>query len=248
MRIIVFGASGRVGTALVEAVISDPGLELAAAVVSPQSSRLGQPVGNSVLEYRMIDPEMNAHCDVIVDFTTPAASLELQRVLATKPLPVVIGTTGFAPEQHRTIEAAARHRPILTSANFAVGFEPFLNMARLFARLAPGARASVEEIYHARKKAVPSGTSERLAETLRAAAPSPDGALPPIRVEREGQTVGVNTVRFDLGSAEVTATFTVRSLAAYAHGALAAARWLVERMPGNGLYALSDTLGSEAGR
>ncbi len=245
MRVIVFGASGRVGTPLVESVIADPGLKLAGAVVSPQSSRLGQPVGDGVLEYRVIDPGMNAHCDVIVDFSTPAASIELQRALAAKPIPVVVGTTGFSAGQQATIAAAACHRPILVGANFAIGFEPFVRAVTAFARLQHGAAASVEEIYHARKKAAPSGTSLRLAEELRRAAPAgagDKGGSAPISVLREGQTVGVNTVRFDLGTVDVEARFTVRSLAAYAHGALAAARWLVEQSPGNGLYSPADML------
>ena len=251
MRVIVFGASGRIGTHLVEAVIADPGLELAAAVVSPESSRLGQPVGDGVLEYRLIDPGMNAHCDVIVDFSTPAASMEMQQALAAKPMPVVIGTTGFSADQQAALVAAARHRPILASANFAVGFEPFARAVATIAQLQAGAVASIEEIYHARKKAVPSGTSLRLAEELRNAAPPAaggKGALPPIRVLREGQVVGINTVRFDLGSSNVEARFTVRSLAAYAQGALAAARWLVEQAPGNGLFSLNDMLNAAAGR
>ncbi len=245
MRVIIYGASGRVGTLLVESVIADPGLELAGAVVSPKSSRLGQPVGDGVLEYRVIDPGMNAHCDVIVDFSTPEASMDLQQALARKPMPVVVGTTGFSPEQRAALGAAARHRPILCSANFAIGFEPFVHAVTTFARLQSGAAASVEEIYHARKKAAPSGTSLRLAEDLRdAALPEAPGkgTLPPIRVMREGQTVGINIVRFDLGSVDVEARLTVHSLAAYAHGALAAARRLVEHAPGNGLYALADLL------
>jgi 4-hydroxy-tetrahydrodipicolinate reductase len=245
MRVIIFGASGRVGTHLVESVIADPGLELAGAVVSPDSTRLGQPVGEGVLEYRVIDPGMNARCDVIVDFSTPAASIELQQTLAEKPLPVVIGTTGLAPDEQATIEAAARRRPILMSANFAIGFEPFLRAVTTFARLQPGAVASIEEVYHARKKAAPSGTSLRLARELSGAvAPGMPGtgALPPVSVLREGQTVGINTVRFDLGSVDVETRFVVRSLAAYAQGALAAARWLVESSPGNGLFSLTDML------
>ena len=129
MRVIVFGASGRVGTHLVEAVLADPGLDLAAAVVSPQSDRRGIPVAAGAVEYRAADPTMNAHADVIVDFSTPAASIELQRMLDRKPIPVVIGTTGFVPDQQHELEHAGRYRPILASANFAVGFEPFLGAA-----------------------------------------------------------------------------------------------------------------------
>ena len=253
MRVIVFGASGRVGTHLVEAVLADPGLDLAAAVVSPQSDRRGIPVAAGAVEYRAADPTMNAHADVIVDFSTPAASIELQRMLDRKPIPVVIGTTGFVPDQQHELEHAGRYRPILASANFAVGFEPFLGAATGLARRLPGAEASVEETYHARKKAAPSGTSLRLSAEVHdarvAAFPTEGGhhaARPPIGVRREGQTVGINTVSFDMGASDITVTFTVHSLAAYAHGALAAARWLVESAPDPGLYNLRDVSPGEA--
>lgn len=168
IRIIVFGASGRVGTCLVEAVIADPGLELAGAIVSPRSTRLGRPVGNGVLEYRTIDPAMNARCDAIIDFSTPEASMELQRGLGAKPLPVVVGTTGFSPRQHAALAAASQHRAILLGANFAL--------------------------------------------------------------------------------AGATAAFTVKTLAAYVQGALAATRWLVERRPGAGLFTPGDMLPPAAPR
>lgn len=249
MRVIVFGASGRVGIHLVESVLADPGLDLAAAVVSAQSSRLGLPVAAGALEYRATDPSMNAHSDVIVDFSTPDASIDLQRMLDRKPIPVVIGTTGFSRDQQHHLKSAARYRPILASANFAVGFEPFLRAVAAFAGRQPGAEASVEETYHARKKAAPSGTSLRLSAEVHAARAAALAALrdhgtiaaPPIGVRREGQTVGVNTVKFDMGASDVTVAFTVHSLAAYAQGALAAARWLVESAPGPGLYDLADT-------
>ncbi len=145
MRVIVFGASGRVGLHLVEAVLADPGLDLAAAVVSPQSHQLGKRVAGGSLEYRAADPEINAHCDVIVDFSTPKASIDLQRILDRKPIPVVVGTTGFSRGQEDDLKGAARHRPILASANFAVGFEAFVQTAAVFAGLHPGAEASVDD-------------------------------------------------------------------------------------------------------
>lgn len=253
MRVIVFGASGRVGIHLVEAVLGDPGLDLAAAVVSPQSDRLGITVAGGSLEYRAADPTMNAHSDVIVDFSTPGASIDLQCMLARKPIPVVIGTTGLSRDQQDALKGAASYRPILTSANFAVGFEPFLRAVSGFAGRQPGAEATIEETYHARKKAAPSGTSLRLSAGIHAARIAALAALrdhaavaaPPISVRREGQTVGVNTVRFEMGASNLTVTFTVHSLAAYAQGALAAARWLVESAPGPGLYELADMFAAD---
>ena len=74
MRIGIIGASGRVGTRLIEAILASPGLELAAALVSPGSPLIGKPVAGA-LEYRPAEKTIRSHCDVMIDFSTPAASL-----------------------------------------------------------------------------------------------------------------------------------------------------------------------------
>lgn len=245
MRIAIMGASGRVGTRLVELILANPGLELAAALVSPGSRLVGMPVAGGSIEYRPAEAAMKSHCDVMIDFSTPAASLALQADIGTKPIPMVIGTTGFTPEEDARLTASCAHRPMLVSANFAHGFEAFRLAVLDFARRMPDAEATVSEIYHARKKAEPSGTSRLLARQLfeaRSRAMGFAAPEPPITVHREGDTVGVNEVRFDLGSAEASFTYRVHTLAAYAEGALAAARWLVSTPRPAGRYSLADSL------
>lgn len=243
MRIAVFGASGRVGTRLVEAILADPGLELAAAHVSPGSEWIGRQVANTVIEYRPAEMAINAHCDAIIDFSTPAGSLYLQRMAGQRPVPIVIGTTGFSTGQLAEIDAAALYRPILMGANFALGFIAFARNVQQFARTHAGALVTIEETYHQRKKRVASGTSMLLAQKVREAQGGSVGAAPPepeIRIHRVGDTVGVNEVRFDLGDSEVRFTFTVQTIAAYARGALAAAIRLVEAGLGPGRHDAFD--------
>ena len=243
MRIAVFGASGRVGTRLVEAILADPGLELAAAHVSPGSEWIGRQVGHTVIEYRPAEMAINAHCDAIIDFSTPAGSLYLQRMAGRRSVPIVIGTTGFAAGQLAEIDAAARHRPILMGANFALGFIAFARSTQQFARAHPGALVTIEETYHQRKKRAPSGTSLLLARLAREAQGGSGGATPPepeIRIHRLGDTVGINEVRFDLGDSEARFAFTVQTVAAYARGALAAAIKLVGAGVGPGRYDAFD--------
>src|SRR5690606_37072013 len=115
MRVGIMGASGRVGLKLVEAVLADPGQELAAAFVSPQSRLLGTPVANGSIEYRAADADFRSYCDVVIDFSNPAASLQLQEISARLALPMVIGTTGFTPAQQARLEGHARHRALLIS-------------------------------------------------------------------------------------------------------------------------------------
>ncbi|RYC23128.1 dihydrodipicolinate reductase C-terminal domain-containing protein [Ciceribacter ferrooxidans] len=245
MRVGILGASGRVGTRLVELVLANPGLQLAAAFVSPVSRLCGTAVAGGSIEYRPADGAMNSHCDVVIDFSTPAASLAFQEQVGEKPIPMVIGTTGFSVEESEALARYAAYRPMLVSANFARSFEAFRLGAVDFMRRMAAAEPSVAEIYHARKKSEPSGTSRLLASELHATRSQVMGFAapePPIAVHREGDTVGVNEVRFDLGSANVTFTYRVHTLAAYAEGALAAAEWLISEPRANGRYTLADSL------
>ena len=244
MRIGIIGASGRVGTRLIEAIVASPGLELAAALVSPGSRHIGKPVAGAI-EYRAANAAIRSHCDVMIDFSTPAASLEFQTILGDQDVPVVIGTTGFSARQEAELERYADRRPLLISANFAYGFEAFRQAALGFARQMPGAEPEVFETYHIRKKAEPSGTSRLMAQdldTARSRAMGFAAAETPIRVQREGDTVGINEVRFTLGTGQASFIFTVDTLSAYAEGAIAAAEWLVRAAPRPGRYSLADSL------
>ena len=145
MRIGVVGAAGGIGTRLVEAIVSAPGLELAACIVAPGSRWLGLPVCGGGIEYRAADAAINARCDVMIDFSTPAASVALQHSCADKPIPFVIGTTGFNRRQLAALKAAARHRPLLASDNFAPGFAEFLAAAARLRAGLPGALETLGE-------------------------------------------------------------------------------------------------------
>lgn len=246
MRLGIFGASGRVGTRMVELALSSPGIELAAVFVRPGSRLSGMPVAGRGIEYRPADAAMKSHCDVIVDFSTPSATLGFQDMLGEKPIPMVIGTTGFTPEEESRLDGYAAFRPLMISANFAHGFEAFRRAAIDFARRMAQAEVSIGETYHARKKAEPSGTSRQLARALRDARSRVMGFAAPepaIAVHREGDTVGVNEVRFELGAATATFDYRVHTLAAYAEGALAAAEWLLSKPRANGRYTPADTIG-----
>lgn len=237
MRIGIHGASGRIGVRLVEAILADPGLRLAAALVSPSSRLIGTPVAGGSIEYRPSDPAMKCHCDVLIDFSTPAATLALQASLGDKPLPVVIGTTGFTPEQAQELEAYAHRRPLAIAPNFALGYHAFEAAVIGFARAMPGAEPTVIETYHARKKPEPSGTSKRIADLVRRARHEVSGVdlgAPPIHCRREGDVAGTTEVRFALGVADTVFIHAVETPAAFAEGAIAAARRLLEEGPRSG--------------
>lgn len=245
MRIAILGASGRVGTRLIELILANPGLELVAALVSPHSRLVGTSVAGGSIEYRPAERWIKTRSDVMIDFSTPAASLAMQELLGAENIPVVIGTTGFNPEDDARLTAFASSRPLMISANFARGFEAFRRSAIDFARRLPDADVTISETYHARKKADPSGTSRLLArdlfeaQSLAMGFPAPE---PVILVDRIGETVGINEVRFTMGSARTVFSYRVETLAAYAEGALAAAQWLVSQPRAPSRYSLANSL------
>jgi 4-hydroxy-tetrahydrodipicolinate reductase len=227
MRITICGATGRVGKALVDCVRAAPDLALAEAV-SAQGRDGTTPLEGATL----------AETDIVVDFSSPAGTLALLRRLEGGGLPVVVGTTGFDAEGMEALDRAAADRPILVAANFTKGFELFAACAAMLAQGIPDAAVTVGEVYNAKKKPVASGTTQRLCALL-----GSGGRKIGTDVQRVGETPGINTVTLDYGVATLRLDLTVHSRAAYAEGALDAARWLVGRPPG--FYRLQDTLTTE---
>lgn len=241
MQILVYGASGRVGEALIKTILESEKDSLAAAVVSPASAVKDQMVPGTPLRYAALTAGQLQNCNVAIDFSGPKATMQLIDAALQQPCPIVIGTTGMSDDEVQRIHEAAKQFPIMLGANFAYGFEAFIGAALLVAGAHGNAAARVGEVYHARKKPVPSGTSLRLAKEVGAtlgAGENGEAAVVPIDVMRMSDTVGVNGVRFDMGVSEVTVSFEVRTLDAYARGALEAARWLVGCQPG--LYFPKD--------
>jgi len=248
MRIGIHGAAGRMGTHLVDLILANPRMELATALVSPSSPLVGTPVPGGNIEFRPSGGAVDeSRCDVIIDFSTPAASLALQKAIGARRVPMVIGTTGFSDEEDRVLTAYAASRPLLVSANFARGFEAFRRAAGSLARDVTDGEASVRETYHARKKNEPSGTSRLLASFVQQERSRAMGfATPevPIVVHREGDVVGINEVHYDMGTAEILVRYRVHTLAAYAEGALSSAEWLVSLAPASGRFSAADTIQS----
>ena len=224
MRISILGASGRVGDALLDGIANAPDLMLAEAISGSGS-------GATVC---LNDAQLDG-ADAIVDFSTPAAVMALLDRLQGNRMPVVVGTTGFDPDQTARLDAEAAHRPILVGANFTIGFEAFTAAGLNLTRALPDARLTVGEIYNAKKKPTASGTTQRLCHEL-----GENGREVGTDIARVGDTPGVNTIELDCGAATIKLTLSVHSRAAYAAGALDAARWLVSRP--NGLYHPKDLL------
>ena len=218
LRINVLGAGGKVGREVLAQIAADARFALAEAI--------GGRDGAALAAARLSG-------DVLVDFSTPAAVMALLDRLDGNPLALVIGTTGFSPEQMTRLCAESARRPLLIGANFTLGFEVFRSACLALAAALPEAELTVAETYNAAKKPAASGTTQGLVGELA----TPQRAVA-TEINRIGDTPGITTLRLGLGVADISLSLAVHSRAAYAAGALAAARWLAGRA--SGLYRPAD--------
>jgi 4-hydroxy-tetrahydrodipicolinate reductase len=241
------------GSAVAELVAAQLDLELVGGTEVFGHPRAGQPLGTGFVAAdlkKVIDS-----ADVVIEFTTPLASLELLGVAAAKAKPYVLGTTGFNPPQQQAIAKLARMLPLVMAPNFSVGVSVLDRLVETAAGLL-GDDYDVEilELHHRRKKDAPSATALRLAETVTRATrrtrivhgregqigEKPKDEIGVLSV-RSGDIVGEHYVIFGSEGERLELVHKASSRLAFAQGAVKAARFVVGKP--NGLYGMEDVLG-----
>jgi 4-hydroxy-tetrahydrodipicolinate reductase len=181
--------------------------------------------------------------DVAIDFSIPSAVVENLPLLAARGTSLVIGTTGWqAHEADMRRIAAEAGIGVVAASNFSLGanlFQILVEQAGALFAGHPAYGAWVYEIHHAAKQDAPSGTALTLKFAMQQA-----GYDRPIDVasSRAGSVPGTHTVGFDGPFETVTLTHANRDRAAFAQGALEAARWVCGR---RGWFGIRDVLGLE---
>ena len=248
MKVAVAGAGGRMGRALADAVAADGSLELAAAFDVPGSAAAGSSIGKVKVG---TDASAARSCDVLIDFTRPEGTLAHLAYARA----MVIGTTGFSPEQKKTVEQASKKMPIVMAANFAIGVNAVYKLAETAARiLGDDYDVEIIEAHHRHKVDAPSGTALKIGEVLSSVLKGSKfvhgrhgdtGERPRKQIGfhaiRGGDIVGEHTVLFAGSGERVEITVRSQSRATYAAGAVRAAKWLKGKPAG--LYDMFDVLG-----
>ena len=263
-RIAVMGAAGRMGKILIEAVGQAEGAKLTAAVDRPDSSLIGADAGELAAQGKIgvtLAGDLNAvldQFDVLIDFTHPSVTLKNLEICRRAGKAMVIGTTGFSPEERQQLEAAAQEIPIVFAANYSVGVNLCLKLLDTAARvLGDDVDIEIIEAHHRHKVDAPSGTALRMGEVV---ANALGRDLQKVAVYgREGQTgarereiigfatvragdvVGDHTVLFAADGERVEITHKASSRMTFAKGAVRAALWLQAQSAG--LYDMQDVLG-----
>lgn len=261
LRIALPGAAGRMGRMITTLVAADDRCEIVAASDQPDSPLLGQDIG--VLNHL---PEMGitlmgdaealfaANPDVIIDFTTPAATLTHANMAATNKTAMVIGTTGLTQQDGHHLSAVAENIPIVWCANTSVGVTLLTRLVeQVAAQLVDGWDIEVVESHHKHKIDAPSGTALALGH---AAAKGRKVDLNSVistdrngartngdigfAVMRGGDVAGEHSVIFYGESERIELTHRANDRVIFGRGALRAGYWIHDQSAG--LYSMDDVL------
>jgi 4-hydroxy-tetrahydrodipicolinate reductase len=182
-------------------------------------------------------PDRWPQADVAIDFSTAEAVPRNTRALAARGVSLVIGTTGWEPEEPALRrDLASRPVGVIAAPNFAIGVNLFLELAAEAARLLAerGFGAWIHEAHHAAKKDAPSGTALAIQRAVTHA-----GHTVNVSSTRVGFIPGTHTLGFDSPAETITLTHSARDRTAFARGALEAARWIHGRQ---GWFGMKDML------
>jgi 4-hydroxy-tetrahydrodipicolinate reductase len=264
MRLVVVGAAGRMGQALIRAVQRTDGVQLVAAIEREGSASLGQDAGlvasagsNGV----MITADPLAafmKADGVLDFTIPAASVDFASIAAQARLVHVIGTTGFSEADFAKLHAAARHAVVVQSGNMGLGVNVLAMLVKQAAKaLGPEYDIEIVEMHHRMKIDAPSGTALLLGEAAakgrgidlsQHSDKARDGHHGARREGdigfaslRGGTVAGEHSVILAGPGERITLSHSAESRDNFANGAVKAALWGRGRKPG--YFSMLDVLG-----
>ena len=230
IRLLIHGATGRMGAALLRLAAADPRLQVVAA-----ASRRGAACGD-VPGLRTDSLADAPGFDVAVDFSLPEAFDPLLALCRARGAALVSGTTGLAPAQLAALDAAATSIPVVWSANFSLGVAVLAELARRAALALPGWDADIVEAHHVHKKDAPSGTALMLGRAVAQGR----GTEPHYASLRAGDIVGEHTVQLSGIGERIELVHRATDRDIFARGALEAAVRVQGR--GAGRHALRDLL------
>ncbi len=263
IKVGVFGATGRMGQKNLVSVLADDALTLTTALIKPSNRLLGQDVGlflkqepRGVLFSENLESGFG-QAQIVIDFSSPLATLANLELAIKNKVGMVIGTTGFTNQELETLKKAASQIPIVFSGNYSLGVNVMASLVRQASHLLKQFDIEIVEYHHHHKKDSPSGTALLLG---RAAAEGRAQNLNEVAVfgregmvgERKKNEIGIHAVRGGgvIGRHEVHLFSPLESLElthvamdrqAFTSGVILAVKWLVGQKPG--LYDMSNVLG-----
>tara|TARA_B100000686_G_scaffold323451_1_gene378207 strand:- start:790 stop:1596 length:807 start_codon:yes stop_codon:yes gene_type:complete len=263
LNIAVAGSSGRMGRALLAAVMNDSGLHLQVALEKDGNPYLTKDVGtitgipNNVIITENFSTALPGS-DVLIDFTQPEGTIQHLAVCRSEGVKMVIGTTGFSVEQKNMLKEASKDIALVVAPNMSVGVNVTFKLLDIAAKvLGESYDIEIIEAHHRHKVDAPSGTALHMGEI---AAKATENSLSEVAVygregitgERSSRAIGFSTIRggdivgdhtaMFVGTGErVEISHKASSRETFTNGALRAAHFLGEK--DKGLFDMQDVLG-----
>ena len=259
------GGNGRMGKALIKLIYKQEIFNLCNSTCLPNQAEvgidLGILVGNNPINKFLSDDLLSLYqsTDVIIDFTSPEASMVHAKGAFEKNIAIVIGTTGFSKKQENILKEYSKKIPIICSANFSIGITMLSSLvSETTKKLGLDWDIEILEMHHKYKVDAPSGTALMLAESaanarninltdVKASARNgivgkrKDGEIG-FAVLRGGDVVGEHSVIFSNDGERIELVHKATDRSIFALGAIRAAKWASFAKPG--FYSLSDVLNS----
>lgn len=264
MRLIVAGAGGRMGRALIRAISETPGAKVTGALEAPGSELLGQDAGvlaglpaNGV-ELSCDLWSLSKDADGILDFTVPAATIANVAIAAQRGLVHVIGTTGLSASDNAVIRSVTSQAIVVQSGNMSLGVNLLAALVKQVAKsLDEDFDIEILEMHHKAKIDAPSGTAYLLGQAAaegrginleQRSVRARDGYTGPrnpgdigFATLRGGTVTGDHSVIFAGPYERIELAHKAEDRMIFARGALKAAMWARDKKPG--FYTMADVLG-----
>jgi len=236
IKLAVSGCQGRMGQRILDLALKEKSFQISCLMENKnrpevRDTFMGFPV--------YFEPSALKGSHVLIEFTTPEATLEHVKACQKLGVKMVIGTTGLNPKQIAEIKKAANKIPIVFSSNMSVGVNIVFGLIRKAAQVT-GQNYDIflTETHHVHKKDAPSGTAKTMAEIAEAASRSKVRDIASIR---EGEVIGDHTITFDSPVDKIAVSHHAKTRDIFAQGALVAAKFLAKKK--KGLFNMQDVLG-----
>ena len=252
INLAITGCMGRMGQQLIKSAIKDKSIKL---VSLTENRSINKKISG-------IRPELNTEkalskANVIIDFTIPKCTFEVLKIATKLKKKVVIGTTGFTKKEEDLIKKFSKRIPILKAGNMSIGINLLMYLTEITsASLSSNYLSKVFEVHHKHKKDHPSGTALMLGKGIAIGKNKdfyklmgkkylnkkkfPYGKKINFNSIRKGEIIGEHEVTFSSGKEIITLNHEAFDRALYSEGAIAAAKWLINKKPG--FYSMRDLL------
>ena len=261
LQLAIHGAAGRMGRRLIALGSTDPEFKIVAALEHPGHPDLGLDAGLTAGVKELHVPltgALHVQADAMIDFSIPEGAEAALQACLTHKTPLVMATTGLSESIKSLLFDASNTIPIVWSPSMSLTVNLAMKLVATAAAALKGNPSGVDveiiERHHRMKEDSPSGTALKFGEIISGVMGQQVhkhgrqgivGKRPPDEIGyhavRVGDNPGEHTIIFGLLGETLEVKVAASNRDCYAHGALAAAKFVARQKPG--LYNMYDVLG-----